>query len=184
MFSTSRRIGWSVDGAFEYHHLLHNFLLPRAALTVSLLVHGLSFQDLLIPDKGVHVHHDGNEHHLGGPLTATFHSAESALILSAILVASSATNESYNKSLFAATTALPILLLIALICHLVYCYRNRIDIFEVAGSALIYLTMMAFSGFCTFVVIRWRIFVNLRRKVRKQSVGVSKEAGALSKQEK
>ncbi|EFO27615.1 hypothetical protein LOAG_00866 [Loa loa] len=51
------------------------------------------------------------------------------------------------------------------------------EIFEVAGSAIIYLAILIIAGFCTFIAIRWRIFVTLRRKVKKQR-NASKEAKA------
>ncbi|KAK6101149.1 putative integral membrane protein [Brugia pahangi] len=103
-------------------------------------------------------------------------------IIIAMLAAYSAINENFIWPLLAATLAIIFLLLIALVYHLFHCYRNRVDIFEVAGSALIYLSILTVSGFCTFIAIRWRTFITFRRKVKKQQ-NASKEAKFLLKQQ-
>ncbi|KAL4002399.1 putative integral membrane protein [Acanthocheilonema viteae] len=104
-------------------------------------------------------------------------------ILIAILAILSATKENLIWSLLGAAITILVLLFIALVYHLFYCYTNRVDIFEVAGSALIYLAIMTVSGFCTFIAIRWRTFVNFRKKVNKQRMNASKGSKALLEQE-
>uniref|UniRef100_A0A1I8EA06 Uncharacterized protein n=1 Tax=Wuchereria bancrofti TaxID=6293 RepID=A0A1I8EA06_WUCBA len=117
-------------------------------------------------------------------------------ILIAILAVYSAINENLIWPLLGATLVIIFLLLIALINHLFHCYRNRVDkrgkdptikanhfkLFEVAGSALIYLSILTVSAFCTFIAIRWRTFITFRRKVKKQT-NASKEAKSLLKQQ-
>ncbi|KAM3724603.1 Leucine-rich repeat-containing G-protein coupled receptor [Dirofilaria immitis] len=93
-----------------------------------------------------------------------------AFLIIAILAIASAITENFHLvwPLFGVTIAILALLLIALIYHLIYCYRHRVDIFEVAGSAIIYLIIMAIAGFCTFIAIRWRTFITRRENIKKQ----------------
>uniref|UniRef100_A0A2K6WL31 MARVEL domain-containing protein n=1 Tax=Onchocerca volvulus TaxID=6282 RepID=A0A2K6WL31_ONCVO len=101
------------------------------------------------------------------------------LIIAFLAALSSATeNFKLRWPLFGATIAILVLLLIALIYHLIFCYRHRVDIFEVAGSATIYLIMMAIAGFCIFVAIRWQTFITRKINIKKKR-DESKETKSL-----